>query len=120
MRAERFGSYSMWRTVAATPCLFRLKSLMRYFCLCLPPRRRIEMWPWLSRPPLFLSGSVSDFSGFVRVISEKSETERKRVPFVTGLNWRIGIVVSSALEHADRVTLAEGHDGLLRSEEHTS
>jgi hypothetical protein len=26
-------------------------------------RRRIEMWPWLSRPPDFLSGSVSDFSG---------------------------------------------------------
>ena len=44
------------------------------------------MWPWLSRPPLFLIGSSSDFSGVVRVISEKSETERKRVLLVTGLN----------------------------------
>jgi hypothetical protein len=33
-----------------------------------------------------LSGSVSDFSGVERVISEKSETERKRVALVTGLN----------------------------------
>ena len=32
-------------------------------------RRRIEMWPWLSRPPLLMSGSVSDFSGSSRVIS---------------------------------------------------
>jgi hypothetical protein len=44
------------------------------------------MWPWLSRPPDFFSGSVSDFSGVARVISEKSETERKRDPLVTGLN----------------------------------
>jgi hypothetical protein len=86
MRAERFGSYSMCRTVPGTPNLFRLKSMIRYFCLCPPPRRRIAMWPWLSRPPLFLSGSVSDFSGVERVISAKSEIERKRVPFVTGLN----------------------------------
>ena len=64
----------------------RLKSMMRYFRLWPPPMRRIEMWPWLSRPPLFLSGSSSDFSGVVRVISAKSETERKRVPLVTGLN----------------------------------
>jgi hypothetical protein len=48
--------------------------------------RRIEMWPWLSRPPLFVRGSVSDFSGVLRVISEKSETLRNRELFVTGLN----------------------------------
>jgi len=54
--------------------------------LCPPPRRRIAMWPWLSRPPLLVSGSTSDFSGSVRVISAKSDTERKRVPFVIGLN----------------------------------
>jgi hypothetical protein len=29
---------------------------------------------------------TSDFSGVLRVISAKSETDRKRVPFVTGLN----------------------------------
>jgi hypothetical protein len=33
-----------------------------------------------------LIGSSSDFSGVVVVMSEKSDTERKRVPFVTGLN----------------------------------
>jgi len=44
------------------------------------------MWPWLSRPPDFLIGSSSDFSGVERVISLKSATVRKRVPYVTGLN----------------------------------
>ena len=89
MRAERFGSYSMCVTVAGTPCLLRLKSTFRYIRLWPPPRRRIEMCPWLSRPPLFVSGSTSDFSGVERVISAKSDTLRNRVPFVTGLNWRI-------------------------------
>ena len=60
--------------------------MMRYFRLCPPPMRRIEMWRGLSRPPLFLSGAVSDFSGVERVISEKSETERPRVPAVTRFN----------------------------------
>jgi hypothetical protein len=40
----------------------------------------------LSLPPDFLSGSTSDFSGVDRVISEKSETLRKRELLVTGLN----------------------------------
>jgi hypothetical protein len=48
--------------------------------------RRIEMWPWLSRPPDFFSGSSRDFSGVVRVISVKSETLRNRLDAVTGLN----------------------------------
>jgi hypothetical protein len=85
MRAERFGSYSM-----CAPCrhavLVALEVDDAVLPLVPPPMRRIEMWPWLSRPPLFVSGSVSDFSGVVRVISEKSETVRKRVPLVTGLN----------------------------------
>jgi hypothetical protein len=69
------------------PCLLRLKSMMRYFCLWPPPRRRIEIWPWLSRPPLFLIGSSERLLGVVeRVISALSETERKRVAAVTGLN----------------------------------
>ena len=37
MRAERFGSYSISRTVAGTPSLLRLKSMMRYFRLWPPP-----------------------------------------------------------------------------------
>jgi len=40
----------------------------------------------LLRPPDFLSGATSDFSGVVRVMSAKSETLRKRELFVTGLN----------------------------------
>jgi hypothetical protein len=86
MRAERFGSYSISRTTPGIPCLLRLKSMIRYFRLWPPPRRRMAMWPWLSRPPLFVSGSTSDFSGVVRVISLKSATERKRLDAVTGLN----------------------------------
>ena len=86
MRAERFGSYSISRTVHGWPSRFRLKSMIRYFRLWPPPMRRIEMWPWLSRPPLFLIGSSSDFSGVRVVISEKSATERNRLLLVTGLN----------------------------------
>ena len=37
MRAERFGSYSIAITSAATPRLRRLKSTLRYFCLWPPP-----------------------------------------------------------------------------------
>src|SRR5215216_5256484 len=111
MRAERFGSYSTCRTVPATPNLLRLKSMMRYFRLWPPPRRRIEMWPWLSRPPDFFSGSVSDRSGVDRVISLKSDTERKRELLVTGLNCRMPIG-RLALEDLD-APLAEGHDRLF-------
>ena len=45
IRAERFGSYSMPMTVAGTPSLMRLKSMMRYFRLCPPPRKRVQMMP---------------------------------------------------------------------------
>src|SRR5262249_16560198 len=92
MRADRFGSYSIEAIVPVTPCLLRLKSTRRYWRLWPPPRRRIAMWPWLSRPPDFLIGSSSDFSGVVVVMSEKSDTVRKRVPFVTGLDCLIPMV----------------------------
>src|SRR5688500_7921146 len=99
MRAERFGSYSISFTVAITPKRSRRKSTLRY----------IRLWP-----PLFLIGSSRDFSGVDRVISEKSEIERKRVPLVTGLNCRMPMV-GSALESVafDGVALAERHDRLL-------
>src|SRR4051794_29351457 len=64
MRAVRFGSYSMEMTVAATPSLRRLKSMRRYIRLCPPPRNRDVTTPWKLRPPFFLSGLSSDFSGF--------------------------------------------------------
>src|SRR6059036_2882047 len=57
------------------------------------------MCPLLLRPPVFLSGSTSARSGSGFVTSAKSETERKRVADVTGLNCRMPI---SALEHLDR------------------
>ena len=36
------------------PSWLRLKSMIRYLRLWPPPTRRIEMWPWLSRPPRLL------------------------------------------------------------------
>src|SRR2546428_13003703 len=68
------------------------------------------MCPLLLRPPVFLSGSTSARSGSGFVTSAKSETERKRVAEVTGLNCRMPI---SALEHLDRVAFFQRHDRLL-------
>src|SRR5437016_220728 len=68
------------------------------------------MCPLLLRPPVFLSGSSSARSGSGFVTSAKSETERKRVAEVTGLNCRMPI---SALEHLDRVACFQGYDRLL-------
>src|SRR2546422_11690414 len=68
------------------------------------------MWPLLFRPPVPRSGSTSERSGSVFVISEKSETERKRVAGVIGLNCRVPI---SALEHRDRIAFLERYDRLF-------
>src|SRR5205814_8352348 len=110
MRAVRFGSYSTLATFAGTPNLSRRKSMRRYCRLCPPPIYRLVMWPLLLRPPVRLSGSSSERSGSVFVMSPKSDTERKRVAGVTGLNWRIPI---SALEHRDRIPFFQGDDRLL-------
>src|ERR671923_1488449 len=84
---------------------------MRRYCrLCPPPCQRVVMWPLLLRPPVRFSGSSSDFSGSVFVISEKSETERKRVAGVIGRNCRIPI---SALEDLDGVALFQRDDRLF-------
>ena len=45
MRHERFGSYSMAATLAGTPSLVRLKSMMRYWRLWPPPRWRAVLRP---------------------------------------------------------------------------
>ena len=63
MRADRFGSYSIAATLAGTPSLSRLQSMMRSLCLWPPPRCRVVMRPYTLRPPVDLSGAVSDFSG---------------------------------------------------------
>src|SRR4051794_29873462 len=54
------------------------------------------MRPWLLRPPFLGSGSVSDFSGVVRVISAKSATLEPRRPGVVGLYLRIAICLQSS------------------------
>ena len=61
--------------------------MMRYIRLWPPPRNRAVMTPWLFRPPFFLWGSVSDFSGFffLSVSSAKSLTEPPRRPADVGL-----------------------------------
>src|SRR5579884_890229 len=91
MRAERLGSYSIAATLAGTPNLLRLKSIMRYARLAPPPRWRVVIRPWLLRPACFLSLTVSDFSGLVLVISSKVETDMPRRPGDVGLYCLIGI-----------------------------
>src|SRR5829696_6915372 len=89
IQADRFGSYSIDRTLAATPSfLFRLKSIRRYIFLCPPPRNRTVMTPWLFRPPFFGLGTRSDFSGLLvrgKVHSAKSDTDPPRRPAEVGL-----------------------------------
>src|SRR5919204_5102751 len=109
IRALRLGSYSISATRPGIPNLFRLKSIFRYCRLCPPPRWREVRWPRLLRPPDFLTGSSSDFSGVSVVISSNPETERNRVPAVMGRNCRMLI---STLEHGDRPRL-ERDDRLL-------
>src|SRR6266496_4725966 len=110
MRHVRLGSYSIAATFAGTPNFSRRKSMRRYWRLWPPPRQRVVMWPLLFRPPDFVSGSTSERSGSVFVTSAKSETDRKRVALVTGLNCRMPI---SALEDLDRVAFLQRHERLL-------
>src|SRR5437763_1762486 len=91
MYAERLGSYSIWATLAGTPSLRRLKSILRYSRLAPPPRCREVLRPLTLRPPDFFSPSVSDFSGSDRVSSEKSGYMTNRRPGEVGLGLRIGI-----------------------------
>src|SRR6266480_4998246 len=110
MRHVRLGSYSIADTFAGTPTFSRRKSMRRYWRLCPPPRHRVVMCPLLLRPPDFVSGSTSERSGSVFVTSAKSETDRKRVALVTGLNCRMPI---SALEDLDRVAFLQRHERFL-------
>src|SRR3954452_20641847 len=101
MRAERFGSYSIAATRPGTFSLSRLKSMIRYSRLLPPPRCRAVMTPRLFRPPDFLSGSVSAFSGSVFVMSEWMETEPKRRPGEVGLYCLMAIMLS-CVQHRPR------------------
>src|SRR6266513_5023739 len=86
IRAERFGSYSMPITSATTPRLRRLKSTLRYFCLCPPPMCRDVSRPWLLRPPLRFFGAIRLLSGRHFVISSKAGSDLKRSVGVIGRN----------------------------------
>src|SRR6478752_2919611 len=95
MLAVRLGSYSMCATLALTPSLsWRRKSITRYARLWPPPLCRVVIRPCALRPPLPCSGRTSDFSGWSRVISAKSETLAPRRPGVVGLYLRIPISVN--------------------------
>src|SRR5262245_17589422 len=61
IRGVRLGSYSTDTTVAQTPSLRRLKSMIRYCFLWPPPRKRVVTIPWLFRPPFLGRGTRSDF-----------------------------------------------------------
>src|SRR6185437_15603831 len=114
MLAVRFGSYSMWATLALTPSLsWRRKSITRYAHLCPPPWWRVVMRPCALRPPLLCSGRTSDFSGWSRVISAKSATLPPRRPGVVGLYLRMPIacpLARPAAEHVDRPALGGDRD----------
>src|SRR5271154_3938527 len=105
----------MAATLAGTPSLSRLKSMIRYCCLWPPPRCREVLRPWLLRPPVRGLAASNDFSGRSRVISAKSETVWKRRPALVGLRERSGMVGSrsSVLEQVDRLALVQGDDGPL-------
>jgi hypothetical protein len=86
MRAERLGSYSIEATVAGTPILSRLKSILRKRRLWPPPRKREVIRPVLLRPPVAGLDSVSALTGSLPwVSSEKSGETRPRTPGVIGL-----------------------------------
>src|SRR4029077_13259988 len=105
MRAERFGSYSIPTTSAEPPRLRRLKSTLRYLCLCPPPICRDGGRPWLWRPPVFFFGSISLLSGRHFVISSKAGSDLKRSVGVRGRNSFKAI---SVLEHRLPVCVPSG------------
>src|SRR4051812_46164210 len=102
MCAVRLGSYSIEATLAGTPSLRRLKSMMRYLRLAPPPRWREVMRPYELRPPLFVSPWTSDFSGSLRVTSARSDQVAKRRPGLVGLCFLMAIATRSAPQELNR------------------
>src|SRR6266705_2002452 len=108
MRAERFGSYSMPITSAATPRLRRLKSILRYFCLWPPPMWREVSRPKLLRPPVFFFGSTRLLAGCHFVISSKAGSDLKRSVGVSGRKF-----FSAILNQVDLLAFLQRDDRLL-------
>src|SRR6266850_3691715 len=94
MRAERLGSYSMVATVAGTPALSRLKSIVRILRLCPPPRCHIVISPALRRPPVRCLILVSGLCGRFVVRSSLTTVDLKRSVGVIGLYVLIAICFS--------------------------
>src|ERR1700753_1273764 len=107
----------MCATLAGTPSVScRLKSISRYARLCPPPWCRALTRPWTFRPPLLCSGRTSDFSGSLRVISEKAEPLAPRRPGGVGLYLRMPTCVAftnRSAEEVHPVPFSQGRDGAL-------
>src|SRR5581483_3451799 len=65
----------------------RLKSMIQERRLWPPPWWRVVIRPLTFRPPVFLSGAVSERSGSDFVISSNDETVMNRLPGLVGLNF---------------------------------
>ena len=108
MRQVRLGSYSIAATLAGTPSLVRLKSMMRYCRLWPPPGGGRSCGRSCCDRRCRGFGASSDFSGVVLVISEKSETVWNRRPGLVGLRLRMAMGLRSALEQLDAIVARRG------------
>src|SRR6185312_6057484 len=115
MNALRFGSYSSRSTVAGTSNFRRLKSIVRYACLCPPPRNRLVIRPWLLRPPELLCPSVRPLTGLPFHNSLLSIRTVPRRLAVTGLYCLSAIsrALCEAGGEIDRLARGQLHEGFL-------
>src|ERR1039458_3919202 len=106
------------------PLWGRRTATRRWARLWPPPWCRAVIRPCTLRPPREFSGRTSDFSGSLRVISEKSAPLAPRRPGVVGLYLRIamcaqapcdvaGGLADRAAEDIDALPLGEADDGPL-------
>src|SRR5918992_4059155 len=119
MCALRLGSYSIAATLAGTPSLRRLKSILRYLRLAPPPRWREVTRPFELRPPDLRRPSVSDFSGSSLVTASCWSQVAKRRPGEVGLCFLIAISKASAggVRGRERRRFAASSGHLLAFEE---
>src|SRR4051795_832029 len=112
MNAERFGSYSIRSTVAATSQVRRLKSMCRYFCLWPPAIPREVTWPLLLRPPVLRLPSTSALMGLPFHSADLSTRIRPRCDEVVGL-YCLSAIVSNPRGDVDRLAVGQRYDRLL-------
>src|SRR6266404_3547468 len=95
-------------TSAATSCLRRLKSTLRYFCLCPPPMWRAVIRPLLLRPPDLFFTSTKLLCGVHFVSSSKAGSDLKRCGGVSGRK-----LLSAILNEVDLLAFLQCHDRFL-------